>query len=30
MIIKEKYTDFSWQYEEQEIYYKLLVKYNIS
>ena len=25
-IIKEKYTHFSWQYEEQEIYYKIPVK----
>ena len=25
-IIKEKYTHFSWQYEEQEMYYKIPVK----
>ena len=25
-IIKEKYTRFSWQYEEQEMYYKIPVK----
>ena len=29
-IIREKYTHFSWQYEEQEMYYKIPVKKYIS